>query len=111
MTKQIAVVMGGMGGLGEAISVRLHDAGCTVTVTHSPNNAGVRDWLDRMAAQGRVFPAYAVANYDSCQVCVGKIQAEVGPIDILVNNAGITRDARFKKAGPGQLGCGHPDQS
>jgi len=29
--------------------------------------------------------------------CVGKIQAEVGPIDILVNNAGITRDASFKK--------------
>ncbi len=99
MTKQIAVVTGGMGGLGEAISVRLHDAGYTVAVTHSPNNAGVGDWLERMAAQGRVFPAYAVdvANYDSCQACVGKIQAEVGPIDILVNNAGITRDASFKK--------------
>ncbi|MGH8521483.1 MAG: acetoacetyl-CoA reductase [Cupriavidus necator] len=99
MTKQIAVVTGGMGGLGEAISIKLHDAGYTVAVTHSPNNAGVADWLERLAAQGRTFAAYAVdvANYDSCQACVGKIQAEVGPVDILVNNAGITRDASFKK--------------
>ncbi|WP_316157604.1 acetoacetyl-CoA reductase [Cupriavidus sp. BIC8F] len=99
MTKQIAVVTGGMGGLGEAISVRLHDAGYTVLVTHSPNKAGVGDWLERMAAQGRAFPAYAVdvADYASCQDCVGKIQAEIGPVDILINNAGITRDASFKK--------------
>ncbi|WP_367395291.1 acetoacetyl-CoA reductase [Cupriavidus sp. Agwp_2] len=99
MTTQIAVVTGGMGGLGEAISIRLQDAHYTVAVTHSPNNAGVGDWLGRMAAQGRVFPAYAVdvADYDSCQECIGKIQAEVGPIDILINNAGITRDASFKK--------------
>lgn len=29
MTKQIAVVTGGMGGLGEAISIKFHDAGYT----------------------------------------------------------------------------------
>ncbi|WP_459575074.1 acetoacetyl-CoA reductase [Cupriavidus sp. 8B] len=99
MTKQIAVVTGGMGGLGEAISVRLHDAGYTVVVTHSPGNAGVASWLTRMEAGGRRFQAYAadVADYDSCQACLGKIQSEVGPVDILVNNAGITRDASFKK--------------
>ncbi len=56
ITKQIAVVTGGMGGLGEAISVRLHDAGYAVAVTHSLNNAGVGDWLDRMAAQGPRVP-------------------------------------------------------
>ena len=99
MTKQIAVVTGGMGGLGEAISVKLHDAGYTVVATHSPGNAGVAGWLARMAAEGRRFQAYAVdvADYESCQACLGKIQSEVGPIDILVNNAGITRDASFKK--------------
>lgn len=99
MTKQIAVVTGGMGGLGEAISAKLHNAGYTVAVTHSPSNAGVAGWLTRMAADGRQFQAYAVdvADYDSCQACIGKIQSEVGPVDILVNNAGITRDASFKK--------------
>ncbi|WP_354675257.1 acetoacetyl-CoA reductase [Cupriavidus alkaliphilus] len=99
MPKQIAVVTGGMGGLGEAISVKLHEAGYTVVVTHSPGNAGAMDWLDRMAAQGRRFPAYEVdvADYESCQQCLAKIQAEIGPVDILINNAGITRDATFRK--------------
>jgi acetoacetyl-CoA reductase len=99
MTKQIAVVTGGTGGLGEAISVRLHDAGYAVIVTYSPNNAGIDDWLARMEAQRYQFRAYPVdvSDYDSCERCLAKIQAEIGPVDILVNNAGITRDASFKK--------------
>ena len=53
----------------------------------------------RMAAEGRLFQAYAVdvADYDSCRQCLEKIQSEIGPVDILVNNAGITRDMSFKK--------------
>jgi acetoacetyl-CoA reductase len=99
MAKQLALVTGGMGGLGEAISVKLYDAGYTVVVTHSPNNTGAETWLARMAADGRQFHAYAVdvGDYDCCQQCVQQIKNEVGPIDILINNAGITRDASFKK--------------
>ncbi|MCG5079062.1 acetoacetyl-CoA reductase [Paraburkholderia tagetis] len=99
MTNRIALVTGGMGGLGEAISIRLHDAGYRVVVTHSPNNSGVDSWLNKMKSEGRAFYAYAVnvADYDSCQHCVAKIQHDVGPIDILVNNAGITRDVTLRK--------------
>ncbi|TPQ37084.1 acetoacetyl-CoA reductase [Cupriavidus pinatubonensis] len=99
MTKKLAVVTGGMGGLGEAISIRLLDAGYVVAVTHSPGNSRVADWLGRMEEQDRKFQAYPVdvADYDSCQQCIAKIRAELGPVDILVNNAGITRDASFKK--------------
>ena len=99
MAKQLAMVTGDMGGLGEAISVKLYDAGYTVVVTYSPNNAGAETWLKRMAADGRQFHAYAVdvGDYDSCQQCAQQIKNEVGPVDILVNNAGITRDASFKK--------------
>lgn len=99
MTKRLAVVTGGMGGLGEAISVRLQDAGCTVAVTHSPGNSGVASWLGRMEAQGRKFHAYPVdvADYESCQQSVAQIREELGSVDILINNAGITRDASFKK--------------
>ncbi|WP_341319237.1 acetoacetyl-CoA reductase [Paraburkholderia sp. IMGN_8] len=99
MTKQIALVTGGTGGIGEAISVKLHDAGYTVIVTYSPHNTGIDTWLARMEADGRRFHAYGVdvADYESCATCVARIQAEVGPIDILLNNAGITRDASFKK--------------
>jgi acetoacetyl-CoA reductase len=99
MSKQLALVTGGMGGLGEAISVKLYDAGYTVVVTHSPNNAGAQSWLTRTTADDRQFHAYAVdvGDYESCQQCAQQIKNEVGPIDILINNAGITRDASFKK--------------
>lgn len=43
MAKQIAVVTGGMGGLGEAISIKLHDAGYVVVVTYSPGNTGANE--------------------------------------------------------------------
>jgi len=99
MAKQIAVVTGGMGGLGEAISIKLHDAGYSVVVTYSSGNTGANEWLARMEAEGRQFRAYGVdvADYDSCEKCAAQIKAEVGPVDILINNAGITRDASFKK--------------
>jgi acetoacetyl-CoA reductase len=99
MTKQTALVTGGMGGIGEAISTRLHDAGYTTVVTYSPHNTGVDEWLARMETQGRQFLAYAVdvADYESCERCAAQIRADVGAVDILVNNAGITRDATFKK--------------
>src|SRR5579859_644916 len=99
MTNQIALVTGGTGGIGEAISIRLHDAGYTTIVTYSPANTGVDAWLARMETQDRLFHAYSVdvADHESCAACAGRILAEVGPVDILVNNAGITRDAVFRK--------------
>ncbi|WP_233857174.1 acetoacetyl-CoA reductase [Paraburkholderia sp. HD33-4] len=99
MTKRIAVVTGGMGGLGEAISTKLHDAGYAVVVTYSPNNTGAGEWLANMETQGRKFLAYPVdvADYDSCQHCAARIQFDVGPVDILVNNAGITEDMTLRK--------------
>jgi acetoacetyl-CoA reductase len=103
MTRRIALVTGGMGGIGEAISVRLHELGHTVVVTYSPSNTGADNWLARMEAAGRQFRAYPadVADYASCERCAAQIRSEVGPIDILINNAGITRDASFKKLDKG----------
>jgi acetoacetyl-CoA reductase len=88
-----------MGGLGEAISIRLHDAGYRVIVTYSPSNKGADEWLAAMEKAGRAFYAVPVdvADYDSCHECVAKITAEIGPVDILVNNAGITRDMTLRK--------------
>ncbi|AKJ68023.1 3-ketoacyl-ACP reductase [Pandoraea thiooxydans] len=99
MVQRIAVVTGGMGGLGEAISLRLADAGISVVVTYSPHNTQPDAWLAAMEAKGKHFRAYEVdvADYASCQQCAEKILAEVGAVDILINNAGITRDLTVKK--------------
>ena len=99
MAQRTAVVTGGMGGLGESISTKLHDAGYRVVVTHSPGNANADSWVKQMKARDYNFYAFPidVADFDSCQQTMSKVQAQVGPVDILVNNAGITRDMTFKK--------------
>jgi acetoacetyl-CoA reductase len=95
----VAVITGGMGGLGESISTKMHAAGYRVAVTHSPGNTKVKDWLAAQKASGREFTAYPVdvSDFESCKGCIGRIATDVGPVDILVNNAGITRDTTFKK--------------
>ena len=96
---RVTVVTGGMGGLGEAICVRLAKLGYKVVATYSPANKKWSEWLAEMKRQGYDFHAAEVdvANYESCQSAVAKIQSEVGPVDVLVNNAGITRDSSFRK--------------
>jgi acetoacetyl-CoA reductase len=98
-TKRIALVTGGMGGLGEAICFKLAALGYTVVTTCSPGNTKAQEWLQSMKQRGFNFHAYAcdVTDWESCQACVRKITAEIGPVDVLVNNAGITRDMTFKK--------------
>ena len=99
MAQRIAVVTGGMGGIGEVICMYLAKAGFKVVATYSPGNKRSAEWLAEMKKQG--FDFYAaevdVPDYDSCQKAVAKIQSEVGPVDILVNNAGITKDASFRR--------------
>ena len=99
MAKRNALITGGMGGLGESISTKMHDAGFNVVVTHSPANKNAAAWVADYKGKGCSFTAYGVdvADYDSCQTCVAKVRSEVGPVDILINNAGITRDMTFKK--------------
>lgn len=94
-----ALVTGGMGGLGEAICLKLAAMDYTVVTTHSPGSRKAAEWLARMRDKGQRFHAYAcdVSDYESCIACVKRIEAEVGPVDVLVNNAGITRDITFRK--------------
>jgi len=99
MARRIALVTGGMGGLGEAICVKLHKMGIEVVVTYSPGNTKYKEWLKEMEGAGHKFRAYPcdVADFDSCQKMVEQVMKDVGPIDILINNAGITRDMTFKR--------------
>ena len=98
-SQRIAVVTGGMGGLGETISTKMADAGYRVAVTYSPSNTKYKSWLEEMKGRGYTFAAFPVdvVDYDACARQCAAIARDVGPIDILVNNAGITRDMTFKK--------------
>jgi acetoacetyl-CoA reductase len=101
MQKRVAVITGGMGGLGETISTKMADAGYRVVVTYSPSNKTSDKWLAAMQQKGYAFSAHAcdVTDFESSKACVARVAAEVGPVDILVNNAGITKDMTFRKMG------------
>lgn len=96
---RIALITGGMGGLGEAICIKMAALGYTVVTTYSPGNTKSEAWLANMKEAGFEFHAYPcdVADYDSAATCISMIEKEIGPVDVLVNNAGITRDMTFKK--------------
>lgn len=98
-TKKIAVVTGGMGGLGEAICKKFAVAGYQVVTTYSPKNDNAQLWLESQAADGFNFSAYMldVSDYASCEAGVANITRDAGPVDILVNNASITREAPLGK--------------
>jgi acetoacetyl-CoA reductase len=99
MTKRVALITGGMGGLGETISTKMADAGYRVAVTYSPSNKTADQWRAEMKAKGYEFEAVPcdVTDFDSCKACVDKVTKDIGPVDILVNNAGITKDMTFRK--------------
>jgi acetoacetyl-CoA reductase len=98
MSKKVAYVTGGMGGIGTAVCRRLHDTGYFVIAGCGPSR-DYNKWLAEQKADGYEFVASVgnVADWDSTKAAFDKVKAEYGNPDILVNNAGITRDGVFRK--------------
>ncbi|PIT79472.1 beta-ketoacyl-ACP reductase [Limnohabitans sp. JirII-29] len=98
MSKKVAYVTGGMGGIGTAICQRLHKDGFTVIAGCGPTR-DFDKWLAEQKALGYTFYASVgnVSSWESTVDAFAKAKAEHGPIDVLVNNAGITRDRMFLK--------------
>ena len=99
MSKRVALVTGGMGGLGTAICRVLAEDGFVVVANCLPGFSQMEDWLAQNKSAGFEFHAAEgnVADYASCNEMVKRIESEIGPVDVLVNNAGITRDNMFRK--------------
>jgi acetoacetyl-CoA reductase len=99
MSKRIAYVTGGMGGIGTAICQRLHTDGLTVVAGCGPHSSRREKWLAEQAALGFTFIASEgnVGDWESTAAAFEKVKKEVGEIHVLVNNAGITRDGVFRK--------------
>lgn len=103
MSKRIAYVTGGMGGIGTPICKRLCKEGYTVVAGCGPNSARKDKWLADMRAEGYDIHASEgnVSDWESTKAAFEKVRAEIGEIDVLVNNAGITRDGQFRKMSKG----------
>lgn len=99
MQKRIALVTGGMGGIGQATCRVLHEHGYRVIAGYSRDHDKAKAWQSAELAAGYdIAIAYAdVTQYDACMQMVKDIEATEGPVDILVNNAGIVRDVTCVK--------------
>jgi acetoacetyl-CoA reductase len=98
MSRKIAYVTGGMGGIGTTMCQRLHRDGFLVVAGCGPSRDAGK-WLGEQKALGYEFHASMgnVGDWDSTVAAFSQVRADLGPVDVLVNNAGITRDGLFRK--------------
>ena len=89
-----ALVTGGTRGIGEAISVALHEAGFRVAANYGGNDAAAEAFTGRTG-----IPAYKfdVSDFDAVSTGIRALEQDLGPVEVLVNNAGITRDGTLHK--------------
>ncbi len=99
--KKVALVTGGVGGIGSAICRKLADEGLFVVANYAI--PGTEDaWRISMAAAGLNGQSTALAfgdvtDFETMGSMVRQIAADHGPVEVLVNCAGITRDSTFRK--------------
>lgn len=91
---RIAVVTGGIQGLGAATCRKLGARGFNVIATHLGGGERAQGFADETG-----FPVYEwdVSDLSACEEGMARIREEHGPVDVLVNNAGVNRDTMFHK--------------
>ncbi|WP_426689701.1 acetoacetyl-CoA reductase [Rhodanobacter ginsengiterrae] len=105
LPQRVALVTGGIGGLGTEICRQLARAGRRVIAldlaSRSERVAAFRD--DVAEFNGAIsFEPVDVSDFDSCQQLISRLEQQHGSVDIVVNAAGITRDAGLRKMTPQQ---------
>ena len=100
MTKRVALVTGGNGGIGSAICRELAGEGHVVVAGYfPPEREAAEAWQKQMADQGVAIELAPmdVSNYEDSERAVAEVAEKFGAVEILVNCAGITRDGTLKK--------------
>ena len=89
---KVALITGGIYGIGFGIAQALHEAGATI-VYNSINEESVAQGAENYKAAGIDAKGYVfdVTDEQAVNAAVKQIEEEVGTIDILVNNAGIIK--------------------
>jgi NAD(P)-dependent dehydrogenase (short-subunit alcohol dehydrogenase family) len=107
MQDKVALVTGGLRGLGRAMTFGLAASGYRVAaVGHILNDiADIEDMADSLKLRELILPVAADLREPSdCDEVIGKTLARFGSVDILVNNAGLTftyiDPPRFRRGTP-----------
>jgi acetoacetyl-CoA reductase len=92
---KIALVTGGIKGIGASISLALKAANYQVIANYVSNEEKAMEFSKK---HGMTTKRWDVSDFEQCQKAITEIEQEFnGNIAILVNNAGITRDAMLHK--------------
>lgn len=106
MKDKIALVTGGMGGIGTLIAQYLAKSGANVVVTYNKKGQHhlAEEWQLEQKKIGYDFATFYVdlTDFKSTEKMVYAVMQQFSKIDILVNNAGITEDTTLAKMQPDQ---------
>lgn len=96
--RRVAVVTGGLGGLGVAICQALARRGDRVIAVDLGDAAHrIEAFETALAGHDAEFRALDVTDFEACGRFAAEVETSHGRIDILVNAAGITRDTTLRK--------------
>jgi acetoacetyl-CoA reductase len=101
MKSKVALVTGGMGGIGTAICRHLYEQDARVVASYNKggDHEAAKSWQKSQKENGYdITPIFVdVCNFHSSAKMIKQVENEFGSIDILVNNAGITQDTQLCK--------------
>jgi acetoacetyl-CoA reductase len=100
MQGQVALVTGGVRGIGLAICERLAARGVTVAAGYSRDKETAQRFLDSYGERGGSVHQGNIGSNDDCERVIQEVLNQHGRLDILVNNAGITMDSTVRKMTP-----------
>jgi NAD(P)-dependent dehydrogenase (short-subunit alcohol dehydrogenase family) len=100
MNGQVALVTGGIRGIGLAIGERLMNRGVRVAAGYSSNRDAAQQFADKYADHGVTIHQGNIGSNADCERVIGEVLEQHGQLDILVNNAGVTVDKTMRKMSP-----------
>ena len=100
MNGQVALVTGGIRGIGLAICERLMNRGVRVAAGYSSNRDAARQFCDKYADHGVTIHQGNIGRNEDCERVIAEVLEQHGQLDILVNNAGVTVDKTMRKMTP-----------
>jgi NAD(P)-dependent dehydrogenase (short-subunit alcohol dehydrogenase family) len=95
MNGQVALVTGGIRGIGAAICARLARRGVTIAAGYSRDKEAADLWVEQY--RGASTHQGNIGCNEDCERVVREVLDQHGRLDILVNNAGITLDKTVRK--------------
>lgn len=91
MTDRVAVVTGGLAGIGHAIAVKLASQGMRVAIgARRGRDDGVAQHMRDTVGPDTFVDALDVSDEQSVAGFFDRVTQSLGPVDILVNAAGVT---------------------